>query len=295
MDRPEHTSHEFEAELKDVREHILVMGSRVDEVVDAAGRALVDRDVALANRVILSDAETDSMELELDHLCLQILARRQPVASDLRLLTTALKVVVDLERVGDLGVSIATRVVELAGEPPLFPYEDLFEMLTTARHMVSDALGALVDEDVARARRVIDKDAVINAYERRIFEAILCKMGPDSRDNFRATRLQANLEVHRAHRRPRRQHRRARGLRADGRRASPRPAASPQRGQLRPAPVGRPRSFPDAPRAPDPGLDRGQELAGHTGCRSAFAALRPPPPRADAGAPLPTRAVGGSG
>jgi hypothetical protein len=87
------------------------------------------------------------MELEIDHLCLQILARRQPVAGDLRLLTSALKLVVDLERIGDLGVSIAGRVVELGSEAPLTPYEDLMRMLTTAREMLTEALGALESQD----------------------------------------------------------------------------------------------------------------------------------------------------
>jgi phosphate transport system protein len=190
-DRPEHTSHEFEAELSDVRVGILAMGRQVDEVVEAAGRALVGRDTALANRIILSDQATDSMELEIDHLCLQVLARRQPVASDLRLLTSAMKVVVDLERVGDLGVSIANRVVELDGGPPLFPYEDLLEMITTARKMLADALAALFDEDVARAERVIERDGVVDGFEKRVFDQVLRAMGTDPEHNFRATRLQA--------------------------------------------------------------------------------------------------------
>jgi phosphate transport system protein len=190
-ERPDHTSHEFEAELADVRGRLLAMGRRVDGVVEAAGRALAGRDTDLADRIILSDDETDSMELEIDHLCLQVLARRQPVAGDLRMLTSAMKVVVDLERVGDMGVSIANRVVELDGGPPLFPYEDLLQMLATARRMVADALAALVDEDVARAERVIDRDAVVDAYERRVFDEVLRCMGADPGRNFRATRLQA--------------------------------------------------------------------------------------------------------
>src|SRR5262249_17422160 len=141
-----------------VRQKLMAMGEQVDEVVEASGRALIGQDVELANSIILGDEETDSMELEIDHLCLEVLARRQPVAGDLRLLTSALKVVVDLERVGDLGVSIAARVVELGTEPPLVPFDDLLSMLTTARGMVSEALAALVAEDVGRASRVIDMD-----------------------------------------------------------------------------------------------------------------------------------------
>ena len=191
MDLREHTSREFEAELAAVREQLLEMGRQVDDVVETAGRALVGRDIALANRIILGDEDTDSMELEIDHLCLEVLARRQPVASDLRLLTSALKLVIDLERIGDLGVSIATRVVELDQAPPLVPYEDLLEMLTVARGMVSEGLAALFTQDVARARRILDKDGLVDGRAARVFDDLLRSMRADPQNIFRATRIQA--------------------------------------------------------------------------------------------------------
>jgi phosphate transport system protein len=191
MSLRQHTSQEFEAELASVRERLLAMGRQVDQVLESSGKALLERDSALANRIIVGDQETDSMEMEIDRLCLEILARRQPVAGDLRLLTSALKLVVDLERIGDMGVSIAARVVELGREPPLTPYEDLLRMLTTAREMVTEALGALASEDVARASRVIDKDEVVDAYYTQIFNDVLSRMR-ESPDNLsRATRIQA--------------------------------------------------------------------------------------------------------
>ncbi|HVU50498.1 MAG TPA: phosphate signaling complex protein PhoU [Polyangia bacterium] len=191
MDLREHTSREFETELAAVRERLLTMGRRVDDVAAAAGRALAGQDVALANEIILADQETDAMELEIDHLCLEIMARRQPVASDLRFLSSALKIVIDLERVGDLGVGIATRVVELDGEPPLVELEDLLETLTLARGMVSQALEALVGRDVERAQQVIDKDGVVDALSTRIFEEVVSRMRDDPTTVFRATRLQS--------------------------------------------------------------------------------------------------------
>ncbi|HVR03383.1 MAG TPA: phosphate signaling complex protein PhoU [Polyangia bacterium] len=186
-----HTSQDFEAELAAVREKVLAMGRKVDEVVEAAGRALVARDVALANRIVLGDEETDAMELDLDHLCLEVLARRQPVADDLRLLLSALKIVVDLERVGDLGVSIATRVVELGAEPPLIPYDNVLAMLTTARGMVSEALEALMRADAARARAVIEKDDIVDAYATRVFDDVVSATRADTRNVSRAIRVQA--------------------------------------------------------------------------------------------------------
>ncbi|HVV15859.1 MAG TPA: phosphate signaling complex protein PhoU [Polyangia bacterium] len=187
----EHTSHDYEAELTAVRNKLMQMSHQVDAVVEASGRALIAHDAALANQIILGDDETDDMELEIDHLCLQILARRQPVAGDLRLLTSALKLVVDLERIGDLGVSIATRVVELDGTPPPIGYDEILPMLTMAREMVSESLAALVTGDVARARRVIDKDEIVDSTYAHMFHQIVARMRDESIDVANATRVQA--------------------------------------------------------------------------------------------------------
>ena len=191
MSLRQHTSQEFEAELESVQQRILDMGQHVDQVLESSGKALVAHDSDLAKRIIVGDPETDSMELEIDHLCMEILARRQPVAGDLRLLTSALKVVIDLERIGDLGVSIAERVVELGDSPPLTPYEDLLRMMTTAREMLKEALAAMKTKDVAGAYRVIDKDDVVDAYYVQIFNDVLSRMRESPENVFRATRVQA--------------------------------------------------------------------------------------------------------
>ena len=191
MSLRQHTSQEFEMELESVRQKIFEMGRHVDQVLESAGKALLGHDIDLGNQIIAGDQETDSMELEIDHFCLQILARRQPVAGDLRLLTSTLKLVVDLERIGDLGVSIAGRVVELGAEPPLTPYDDLMRMMTTAREMLADTLRALQNQDVASANRVIDKDEVVDAYYAQIFNEVLSRMRENPEDIFRATRIQA--------------------------------------------------------------------------------------------------------
>jgi phosphate transport system protein len=191
MDLREHTSQDFEAELALVREKLLAMGGHVDEVLEASGRALLGRDLELANQIIAGDNETDAMELEIDHLCLEILARRQPVAGDLRLLTAALKMVIDLERIGDLGVSIAARVVDLDYEPPIMPYDDLLSMLALTREMLSEVLAALLTGDAPRAASVIDKDQVVDAYAARIFDEVIRRTRENAGDLARATRVQA--------------------------------------------------------------------------------------------------------
>ena len=114
-----HTDKAFENDLRTLREKLLAMGARVEEQIANSTRALVDRDSGLCEKVKASDREVNILEVEVDELCRKILALRQPAASDLRLITTALKFVVDLERIGDLAVNIAERVQELNEAPPL--------------------------------------------------------------------------------------------------------------------------------------------------------------------------------
>lgn len=191
MNLREHTSQEFEAELESVRQKIFAMGRQVDEVLASSAKAMMETDLELCRQIVLADQQTDSMELDIDHLCLEILARRQPVAGDLRLLTSALKLVIDLERVGDMGVSIASRLIELGHEPPLVPYDDLQRMLTTAREMLTETLAALETRDSERAGRAIDKDEVVDAYYTQIFNDVLSRMRASPENVFRATRVQA--------------------------------------------------------------------------------------------------------
>ncbi len=191
MSVQQHTSQEYEAELESVRRQLLAMGRHVDDVLSSVDRALSTRNAELANRVILGDRETDSMELEIDHLCLETLARRQPVAGDLRLLTSAMKLVIELERIADLGVSVAARVVELTAEPALTGSEDLIRMLTIAREMLAEAMGALETENVERATRAIAKDDVVDGYYTQIFNDVLSRMRESPDNIFRATRIQA--------------------------------------------------------------------------------------------------------
>ena len=99
--------------LRRLREQLLLMGAKVEEMIRGSIRALVERDTGLAEQMIAFDKKINQLELEIDELCMQVLARRQPVASDLRFITMALKLVTDLERIGDLGVNISERVVEL--------------------------------------------------------------------------------------------------------------------------------------------------------------------------------------
>ena len=187
----EHTDQEFEQELRHLREQLLLMGSHVEGIISASLRALVERDSELAQRTIEADRVVDRLEIEIDGLCLQILARRQPVASDLRFVTMVLKAVTDLERMGDLGVNISERVVELNNETPLKPYVDLPRMADETQMMLREALDAFVAKDADRARRVIARDQIIDDLYAQIFRELLTYMMEDSKNVYRATRLQS--------------------------------------------------------------------------------------------------------
>jgi phosphate transport system protein len=154
-------------------------------------KSLVERDVILARRTIENDHKVNQFEIDTDELCMVILAKRQPMASDLRFITLALKMVTDLERIGDLGVNICERVVELNAEPPLKPYIDMPNMAREVQEMLHEALDAFVAADADRAQHVIVRDRNVDAYYTQIFRELLTYMMEDPRNIFRASRLQS--------------------------------------------------------------------------------------------------------
>jgi phosphate transport system protein len=117
--------------------------------------------------------------MAIDGACLSILARRQPVASDLRFLTTALKLVTDLERIGDLAVNIGERVIDFAGDPPRKPWPAVLRMGETVRGMLQDTLDAFVASDVAKARWVIEQDRGVDSAYASVFHEVLLAMMND--------------------------------------------------------------------------------------------------------------------
>ena len=187
----EHTDREYEGELAEVRARLVRMGTLVESMIEAAMRALADRDTKLAQRTYDQDDEVNRLELEIDDMCLRILARRQPVASDLRFLASALKLVTDIERIGDLVANICDRVVELDEEPPMRPYGSLQLMASATSGMVHDALAAFVARDAKHATELLARDRVVDDYYRQLFGELLAEMMADGKNVYRATRLQS--------------------------------------------------------------------------------------------------------
>jgi len=188
MDR-RHIDREYDGELDKLRESVLLMGARVEEMMTSSMRAFGEQDPRLARTIIYSDRIVDQLELDIDESCIKILARRQPVASDLRFITTTLKLVTDLERIGDLCVNLCERVIELGdeGKPP--GQTSIPKIADAAHGMLHDALDAFVARDALKAEAVLGRDKFVDAYYAQLFPELVARMMADPQVVFRSTRL----------------------------------------------------------------------------------------------------------
>ena len=184
-----HTDKSYDSELNELRSKLLTLGGKVENEIALSMRALAERDSKLADDVLTADFEVNRLEVILDESCRRLLALRQPAASDLRLITTALKVVVDLERIGDLAVNIAHRAIDLNQSPPLRPVHDLQKLADLCQKQLRAALDAFVDGDAARAEAVIKDDDLIDALYHNLFNELLGLMMEDSKNIRRANSL----------------------------------------------------------------------------------------------------------
>jgi phosphate transport system protein len=177
-----HTDREYEAELAEVRKRLLTMAGYVEAMIASSMQALSERDPELARRTIREDAKVNTAECETDMLCLRILAKRQPMASDLRFVTLAFKMVTDLERIGDLAVNICERTIDLEGSPPLGNNEDLHRMSDLVQSMVRDAIDAFVEGDAEKASGVIACDDQVDRLYEQVFVQVLdvMRLDPDA-------------------------------------------------------------------------------------------------------------------
>jgi len=185
----EHFSKQFDTELNEIREKLLEMGGKVELMISNALLALVERNTELAEETIAFDHEINRLEMEIDEKCLEVLARRQPAARDLRFITLALKIVTDLERIGDQCANIAKRVKELNQEPTLKPYIDLPRMAQAASTMVKEALDAFVRGDENLAIKVCQDDQVVDDLNEQIQRELLTFMMGDPTTISRAMRI----------------------------------------------------------------------------------------------------------
>ncbi len=154
-----HTDRTYEAELQALRDRLVDMVGQVEQMTIEAVKAVVDRDAQLARETIRLDRRVNRAEVEIDEACMLLLARRQPVASDLRLVTTALKMVTDIERIGDVAVNLCERAIDLAGEPPIPGIDEALNALgQLAAAMLRKAIEAFAERDAAKAENVLEMD-----------------------------------------------------------------------------------------------------------------------------------------
>jgi len=184
-----HTDKIFDADLRALRDKLLAMGGLVEKAIGASVRAMIERDAPLAEQVKTKDREINRMEVEIDGICRRILALRQPAASDLRFITTALKIVVDLERMGDLAVNVAERALDLNKAPPLGPMHDLVKIADLAEEQLKGALDAFVTDDAAKAEQVMGSDDLVDALYLKIFNDMVLVMMEDPKNIRRATSI----------------------------------------------------------------------------------------------------------
>jgi phosphate transport system protein len=184
-----HTDKTYDVQLGDLRNKLLSLGGMVETEIANGMRALEERDSKLAEQVIAQDNQVNRLEVEIDEACRRLLVLRQPAASDLRFITTALKIVVDLERIGDLAVNVAERAIDLNQSPPLKPVHDLTRLAELCRTQLRAALDAFVDGDVARAEAVIKDDALLDSVYGNLFNELLALMMEDPRNIRRGSSL----------------------------------------------------------------------------------------------------------
>ena len=183
------TQRHFDEELADLKTKLLRMAAQTEDQIDQALTALVTRDSALARVVIERDHQINALDVEIDEESIRLLALHQPAARDLRLVTTAMKIATELERISDLSENVSERVIELNEEPQLKPYIDIPMMGNMARVMVKHSIDAFVKEDSQLARKVLADDDYVDDLMEQLFRELLSYMLEDTRTISRAIRL----------------------------------------------------------------------------------------------------------
>ena len=176
----------FDEELRHLKETLLRMSSLVEVAISGAVKALVDRDAGLAKKVVDYDDQIDMLEIEIDDVCMRLLALHQPQARDLRFITYSMKINNDLERMGDLSVNIAQEALALVNIPAGKTLTDIPRMAVLAQQMLKDSINAFVTNDVHLAKNVCLADDEVDTLNHQIFRDMLGHMAQDPKHITRA-------------------------------------------------------------------------------------------------------------
>jgi phosphate transport system protein len=179
----------FDEELKNLKEKLLRMAGLVEESVELAIEAIKDRKDELSQGVLKNEEQINLLDVEVDETCLRLMALRQPMAGDLRFITSAMKIDSELERMGDLAVNVAEQAFILNKLPPLKPLLDIPRMARLAQAMIRDSINAFINRDEALARSVCERDDEVDALDEQIFRELLTYMMEDAANISRAVAL----------------------------------------------------------------------------------------------------------
>ncbi|MDP2794456.1 MAG: phosphate signaling complex protein PhoU [Sulfurisoma sp.] len=178
----EHIAKQFDADLENIRSRVLQMGGLVEQQIVRAFGALENGDLMLADQVVATDHDVNRQEVELDEACAHLIARRQPAASDLRMIMAVIKTITDLERVGDEAKKIAKRARALhSGDTPFVPRVELRHVANVAVEMLRKALDAFARTDLTAAAQVVRQDKEVDAEFKSIMRQLITFMMEDPR------------------------------------------------------------------------------------------------------------------
>jgi phosphate transport system protein len=176
-------------ELEEAKSLVLKMAGLVKEAVDKAIESLNKQDTKLAEEIIKGDDQIDQLEVEIERRCIRMIALYQPEAVDLRLIMGIYKIVSDLERIGDEAENIAERSILLAQEPPLKPYVNLTLMASNVKTMIEDAVLSFFQRDVELAKKVIERDDMVDELYHQVQRELITYMLEDPRNIKRSIHL----------------------------------------------------------------------------------------------------------
>jgi phosphate transport system protein len=179
----------FQKELEELKENLLKMAAMVEKAIRDSVQSLVKTDSELAQKAFELEDKINTMDIDINNKCLNLLALRQPMAADLRFITSAMKIVTDLERMGDQAVNIAERAISLNQEPQLKPLIDIPRMAEITQSMVKDVLDAFVNRDSKLARSVCERDDLVDGLNDQVFRELLTYMISDPKTVTRAVQL----------------------------------------------------------------------------------------------------------
>lgn len=179
----------FDKDIEELKDLLLRMGAMVEDAISLSIRALLERDTELAEEVIKNDDQIDRMEVQIDQMTIELIAKMQPTAIDLRFVATIMKITPELERIADLAQDVCERAIELNREPLLKPMVDVPRLAFDAQAMVRQSLDAFVRGDAKLAREVIAQDDNVDHLTEQSFRELLTYMLEDARNISRAIRL----------------------------------------------------------------------------------------------------------